>query len=50
MGLLQPLPIHESIWEDLSINFVEGLPISPGFKAILMVVDGLSNGEHFIPL
>ena len=46
-GLLQPLPPPTAIWEDLSLDFITGLPNSQGNTAILVVVDRFSKGAHF---
>ncbi|PNX89643.1 hypothetical protein L195_g045765 [Trifolium pratense] len=49
-GLLQPLPVPTTIWEDLSLDFITGLPKSHNYTAILVVVDRFSKGIHLAPL
>ncbi|GAU29612.1 hypothetical protein TSUD_164620 [Trifolium subterraneum] len=49
-GLLHPLPIPTAIWEDLSLDFITGLPKSQTYTTILVVVDRFSKGIHLAPL
>src|SRR5258708_8255789 len=48
-GLLKPLPIPAQPWESISIDFIEQLPTSEGFTAILVIVDRLTKQSLFIP-
>ena len=49
-GLLQPLPIPAEPWEEVSLDFITGLPrTKKGHDAILVVVDRLTKWGYFIP-
>lgn len=49
-GLLQPLHVPSRVWEDVSMDFITGLPQSRGYTTIMIVVDRLSKYAHFAPL
>jgi hypothetical protein len=48
--ILTPLPIPASTWQDLSMNFIDGLPKCEGYSVILVVVDCFTKYAHFLPL
>jgi hypothetical protein len=50
-GLLQPLSILEWKWDDISTDFIVGLPMmAHNIDSIWVIVDRLSKSTHFIPV
>ena len=48
-GLLDPQDIPNRPWDDISMDFIVGLPESSGHTKIWVVVDWFSKMAHFIP-
>ena len=50
-GLLQPLPILGWKWEEISMDFIIGLPMTPqSHDSIWVIVDRLTKSAHFVPV
>jgi hypothetical protein len=50
LGLLSPLPMPNSAWRDISMDFVDALPKCDGYSVILVVVDCFTKYAHFLLL
>ena len=48
-GLLKPLPIADRPWSSLSMDHIEGLPLSEDLDSILVIVCRLTKQAIFIP-
>lgn len=49
-GLLLAVPAAEFIWDELTIDFITGLPPSVGHISIMVVVDRFSKAAHLVVL
>jgi hypothetical protein len=49
-GLLQSLAIPSQRWEEVSMDFITGLPKSEGKSVIMVIVDRLTKYTHFCAL
>jgi hypothetical protein len=50
-GPLQSLPTLAWKWEDISMDFIVGLPrTAKGFDSIWVIVDRLTKIAHFLPV
>ena len=48
---LQPLEIPEWKWEEIGMDFITGLPMTPKRKDMIwVIVDRLTKSAHFIPV
>ena len=48
-GTLKLLPIPDWLWEDITVDFVSGLPDCEEFNAIMILADRLGKIRHLIP-
>ena len=49
-GLLQPLPAPDYCWQEITMDFVTGLPVTlEGYDTIVTFVDRFSKMVHFYP-
>jgi len=50
-GLLQPLSVPEWKWEEVSMDFITGLPTTrKGNDSIWVIIDWLTKSAHLIPV
>ena len=49
-GHLEPLPVPDTRWDSISVDFIAELPQSDGYDAIMVVVDSLCKRAHFLPV
>jgi hypothetical protein len=51
VGLLQLLSVPSWKWEEISMDFITGLPTTQkGNESIWVIIDRLTKSAHFIPV
>lgn len=48
-GLLEHLGVPRRPWQQIAMDFIEGLPQSGPYNCLLVIVDTFSKYGHFIP-
>jgi len=48
VGELHPLPVPDTPWDTISVDFIVELPESAGHDAVMVVVDSVTKRAHFI--
>ena len=48
-GILRPLPISDQSWQEISVDFVTGLPLADRYDSICVIVDRFSEHHHLCP-
>ena len=48
-GVLRPLVVPDQPWQDISTDFITGLPSAEGYDAICVIVDQFTKQRQFIP-
>ena len=49
-GYLRPLPVPSRTWQDLTVDFITGLPLSSGCVNLMVIKDRLSKSTILVPL
>src|SRR5277367_2176456 len=48
MGKVHPLPVPDSPWDVISVDFISELPEANGKDCIMVVVDSITKRSHFV--
>jgi hypothetical protein len=49
VGELHPLPIPDTLWDMVNVDFIIKLPDSAGHDVVMVLVDSVTKRAHFVP-